>query len=200
MTNVATQGGLRFYKGVNSTVNLELVLFTSSESNNIGLGDAVVTSSGNAATDGNGGPNARAVTKAATSGAILGTIEGFLPQMVNGVTNPNLSIVYRPASTTMYALMRRAVNGDRYLISDDGTAIGVAGIGKTAQTVQNACNTATGLSKITINHSTGTTATNQLRIVDVLDTPTNDSTLGNAVYVVEINNCETGQGTGALGV
>lgn len=200
MANTASQGGLRLFKG-DPTQNLEMVCFTTSESNNIGIGDAVVTSSGNATNDGYGGPNARAVAKASTSGAIFGVIMGFLPHMVNGNTNPNLSIVYRAASTFMYAVVRRAVPTDRYLISDDGTAIGIAGIGKNGNLVANACNTATGLSEMTLNHTVATSnATYQLKVTGILDNPLNNPAVGNAVYEVSINNCEIGSGTGTVGV
>lgn len=199
MANPVVNGGLRLFRQKQAQ-ELEIVIIPSSDSSNTFMGDAVKQLSGAAKAIGQG-PLAMAVQVCTAVDAIYGTVQGFLPQFIDGTAAMNLGQLYRSASTDMYAVIRRANNEDEYVISDDGTSIGAAGIGKNTNLVCTAGSiTGNQLSAFTANHSTGTSATYQLKIIGKLDIPNNDTTLGNAQYIVRINNAQTSGGTGTLGV
>ena len=61
-------------------------------------------------------------------------------------------------------------------------------------------NTTTGISGMEIDSdSKNTTATLNVKLIDFYDTPSNDATANNSVFVVKINNHELNGGTGTTG-
>ena len=60
--------------------------------------------------------------------------------------------------------------------------------------------TTTGVSVVEIDSSSkATTATHQVKLIDFYDTPSNDATANNSIFVVKINNHELNGGTGTTG-
>lgn len=190
MSNVVTAGGLRLYKGIDGMgQSLEVVFIPASDGTLLGIGDAV-TLTGAGGSIGQG-PLVQTVTRTtAATGIIDYVIEGFLPHFSDGTGNMNFTIVYRPASTAMYALARPANNKDVYVITDDASAVvGSANIGKNANLVVTNASTATGLSNMQLNATTvATTSTFQLKIVGFVDDIRNDATSTSARVLVVLNN------------
>lgn len=206
--NVTVTGGMRLIKPMMDPSQLEKVLFSSSEANNIFIGDAVQLTSAIGGGAIGSQSNVQQVAKSAASGAIYGIVQGFLPQYVSGNGSLSFNQLYRPASTAMYAMIRRATNQDVYSIMDDGTlasgarsSLGVTNVGLNANlNVSTAGNTSNGQSNMQLTGSTAaTTATLQLKIIGVDPTPGNDPTAVNARWLVTINNATFSGGTGTAG-
>lgn len=209
MANTTVSGGLRMYKANNSE-NLEQCIVRAGDATALFQGDAVVIDATDGAAQLGTGPLVQEVKAASNSGAIYGVVVGTLPQMDDTNNNPDLSKTYRPASTAMYLLVRRANNQDIYAIMDDGavasganSALGAINVGFNANlSVATAGSTITGQSNMRLGGaSIDTTATLQLKIIGFVDDPKNDPTATFARWLVTINNCQTNTGgTGVVGV
>lgn len=203
MANQTAAGGLRLKKAVNGAgQNLVMVYFSSSDATATGIGDPLVGVAAGGGSIGTG-PTAPSVARATNSGKVDYIVDSFLPQYTSGTAAMNLGIMYRPASTAMYALARPTNNVDVYSITDDGTfsVAGATNIGSNANLVINNCSTTTGLSNVQLGGSTAdTTATLQVKIVGVDPDPANDISSANAKWLVTINNAMESGGTGTVGI
>lgn len=200
MANTVAFGGLRLYRQ-SEPQPLVKCIHIAGDSVALGVGDAVVINT-TAATNIGAGPTVMAVKRATTSGAIYGVVVGA-EAITEGNGPINLGIKYVPASTAQYVNVRPAVEGDLYVLQDDGSAVlGIACIGQNGNLVVNNCDTATGMSKMYLNASTVATgnATYQLEVMGQLDDPSNDPTLTSAKWIVRINNRQVSGGTGTVGV
>ena len=76
----------------------------------------------------------------------------------------------------------------------------VADLNLNANLVVGSGNTTTGISGMEIDSdSKNTTATLNVKLIDFYDTPSNDATANNSIFVVKINNHELNGGTGTVG-
>ena len=76
----------------------------------------------------------------------------------------------------------------------------VADLNLNANLVVGSGNTTTGISGMEIDSdSKNTTATLNVKLIDFYDTPSNDATANNSIFVVKINNHELNGGTGTTG-
>ncbi len=201
MSNNATNGGLRLYRG-RSTQAMETCIALSGDSTVLGKGDAVKISAAGATSVG-AGPTVQAVTRAAAGDAIYGVCEGFMQHWIDGTGSMNLGQTHRPASTAMYVLVRPASYEDEYTISDDGSAaMTKANIGNNANLVVAAASTTTGMSNMQLDATTAASgnATRQLKILGVVADATNDPASTGARWIVSLNNIYRGGSTGTVGV
>src|ERR1044071_4761457 len=127
MANVNKDGGLRIYKQMVDQP-LEWCVIPSTDSTIVGRGDAVKTA-GSSAQIGSG-PYVKTVARVAAGDAIYGVVEGVAQQYIEG-TGMSLDRTHRPASTSMYVLVRPANHQDLYAICEDGT-YAVADVGENA--------------------------------------------------------------------
>ena len=71
----------------------------------------------------------------------------------------------------------------------DSVNLVAANLNENCNLVFGAGNTVTGVSGVEIDSSSkNTTATHQVRLISFWDTPSNDTTANNSVFVVKINN------------
>ena len=83
----------------------------------------------------------------------------------------------------------------------DSVNLVAANLNENCNLVFGAGNTVTGVSGVEIDSSSkNTTATHQVRLISFWDTPSNDTTANNSVFVVKINNHQLMGGTGTEGV
>ena len=83
----------------------------------------------------------------------------------------------------------------------DSVNLVAANLNENVNFVFGAGNTTTGVSGVEIDSSSkNTTATHQARLISFWDTPSNDSTANNSVFVIKINNHQLMGGTGTQGV
>jgi len=83
----------------------------------------------------------------------------------------------------------------------DSVNLVAANLNENVNFVFGAGNTVTGVSGVEIDSSSkNTTATHQARLISFWDTPSNDSTANNSVFVIKINNHQLMGGTGTQGV
>lgn len=158
------------------------------ESNALFIGDAVILA-------GSGDALARCptITKAVAGATnpILGVITSFEPVMpaFGATANLNLQIIYRPASTAMYANVCVDPTVLYEIQGDSAGVIAKTDIGTNFNLVfTHAGDTATGLSGMELNSaSKANTSSYQLKLWGAADIPTNDVSLINAIWVVLIN-------------
>ena len=83
----------------------------------------------------------------------------------------------------------------------DSVNLVAANLNENCNLVFGAGNTVTGVSGVEIDSSSkNTTATHQVRLISFWDTPSNDTTANNSVFVIKINNHQLMGGTGTEGV
>lgn len=203
MANLNKEGGLVLVDAVDGAGSgSEIVVISSSDSNNMGIGDPVNQSAGNATSIGVG-PKVQAVVQGTATGVVYGVVLSFLPHWTDGTGVMNLSQVYRSASTAEYALIRVGNNKDVYEITDDGVTPGLTSghLNYNYKFVTSAADTTTGMSKFQIDSANGaTTATYPLKVISASYSPDNDPTLANARWRVNLNNVTRSGGTGTVGV
>lgn len=179
MPNIVVPFGLkpvRNASGAPFNGSLEMMLIPSTLATAVFVGDPIVK---------DGGADAAGVASAvltAANGSISGVIQGFVPNGVVDLTG------YRAASTAAYALV--CTDPDAlFAIMDDGVGGGTvaADIGLNASIVVAAGNTFTRSSGVKLGGaSKATTATLELKIMGLLQTPQN-AVGANAVVLVKIN-------------
>ena len=82
----------------------------------------------------------------------------------------------------------------------DATNLVAANLNENCNLVFGAGSTTTGISGVEIDSSSkNTTAALQVKLIDFYDTPSNDATANNSIFVVKINNHELNGGTGTTG-
>ncbi len=203
MANVVKKGGLRLYRQ-RQPQELELCIIPSSDTTIVGRGDAMKTAG--SSTSLGSGPTVKTVARVSAGDAIYGVVEGVLEHWIEG-TGMSLDRTHRPASTTMYVMVRPANNVDQYVICEDGTTA-LADIGENANLTGNGggttitdADTVTGLSTMMLDTSThATTATLQVKMIGFADAADNTPASANADIVVTLNNVELSGGTGTAGV
>jgi len=201
MANKVIEGGLRLVepKAMN---NSEIVLISSNDSNNMGLGDPVQEYAANAGSIGSG-PSVMQVAQGTATSAVYGVVQSYLAHYSDGTGVMNLSQVYRSASTAEYALIRVGNNEDIYEITDDGVLAGLTSghLNYNYKFIASACDTANGMSKFQIDSNNGAnTATYPIQVIGASLRQDNDPTLANASWRVRLNNVIRSGGTGTLGV
>jgi len=83
----------------------------------------------------------------------------------------------------------------------DSVNLVAANLNENCNLVFGAGSTTTGISGVEIDSSSkNTTATHQVRLISFYDTPDNDATANNSIFVVKINNHQLMGGTGTAGV
>lgn len=185
-----------------------LVVCACTDSTILGKND-IVKSAGSSASIGQG-PRKKTVSRADAGDPIYGVVEGVLQQYVSG-SSFSLDRTHRPASVNMYVLVRRANYEDEYRVQADdagtlldGDAVGLGAnlTGNGGGTSMTDANTTTGYSTTMLDSSTAdnSTATRQVKIVDVWDDPSNEVGATNQWFIVTLNNIELGGGTGTVGV
>ena len=112
---------------------------------------------------------------------------------------------YFPASTSPGDAVGFIVDDPQqsFICQQDSDSVNLvaANLNENVNFVFGAGNTTTGVSGVEIDSSSkNTTATHQARLISFWDTPSNDSTANNSVFVIKINNHQLMGGTGTQGV
>ena len=112
---------------------------------------------------------------------------------------------YFPASTSPGDAVAFVVDDPQqsFIAQQDSDSVNLvaANLNENCNLVFGAGNTTTGVSGVEIDSSSkNTTATHQVRLISFWDTPSNDATANNSVFVVKINNHQLMGGTGTQGV
>ena len=199
MANVDGKYGLALHED-NSQSNLMLCVIPSGDGTATFVGDAVVLLDANAIKI-NGGPYAMAVAQAAATNPIFGVVMGFQQHTV--ASGMDLGRRHRPASTSMYCLVKPAHPLDIYRIQcdDDTETIAASDIGCNADIVVGSGSTITGLSGMELDsNTTAATAGLQLRVVGFVDRPSNQVGVSKQDVLVTINQSQTFNEAGAAGV
>jgi len=199
MANVDAAYGLALHED-NSQSNLMLCVIPSGNATATFVGDAVKLADLDSVKI-QGGPYAPAVIQAAATDPIFGVVMGFQQHTV--ASGMDLGRRHRPASTSMYCLVKPAHPLDVYRIQADdvGTTLGVASIGANADIVVGSGSTVTGLSAMEVDSSTiAATAGLQLRVVGFVDNPANEVGVVNQDVLVTINQSQTFNEAGNAGV
>lgn len=199
MANVNAAYGLALHED-NSKSGLMLCVIPSGNGTATFVGDAVKLADLDA-TKINGGPYAPAVIQAAATDPIFGVIMGFQQHTV--ASGMDLGRRHRPASTSMYCMVKPAHPLDIYRIQadDDTTTLTVASVGANADIVVGSGSTLTGLSAMQVDSSTiAATAGLQLRVVGFVDSPNNTPGVANQDVLVQINQSQTFYDVGNAGV
>lgn len=203
MANVIKEGGLVLTDAVGgSGQGCEIVLISSSDANNMGIGDPVTQAAGDYSSIGQG-PKVKKVVQGTATAAVYGVVMAYLPHWTDGTGTMNLSQVYRSASTAEYANIRIGNNQDVYEITDDGVLAGLASghLDYNYKFIASACNTSTGMSKFQIDSNNGAvTATFPIKVIEPSRSPDNDPTSANARWRVNLNNVVRSGGTGTVGI
>lgn len=190
MANVDRPNGLTPIRHLNGSPwngALTKCFIPATDSTAVFKGDAVV-SAGSADADG-----VPTVARASAGSNLRGVVVAFEP--VGG----DLELLYRPASTAMYAYVCDDPDVV-FMIQEDsvGGALGAANVGNNADLVVGAGDTSSGASNMELDSSdaiANTTAAAQLRILGLHKTPDNE--IGtNAKWEVLINEHEFKSTTG----
>ena len=112
---------------------------------------------------------------------------------------------YFPASTSPGDAVGFIVDDPQqsFICQQDSDSVNLvaANLNENVNFVFGAGNTTTGVSGVEIDSSSkNTTATHQARLISFWDTPSNDTTANNSVFVIKINNHQLMGGTGTQGV
>jgi hypothetical protein len=199
MANVNATYGLALHED-NSQSNLMLCVIPSGNATATFVGDAVKTADLDSIKI-QGGQYALPVIQAAATDPIFGVIMGFQQHTV--ASGMDLSRRHRPASTSMYCLVKPAHPLDVYRMQADdvGTTLSVASLGCNADIVVGSGSTSTGLSAMQVDSSTvANTAGLQVRIVGFVDSPRNEVGVVNQDVLVQINQSQTFYDVGNAGV
>lgn len=199
MANVNATYGLALHED-NSQSNLMLCVIPSGNATATFVGDAVKTADLDSIKI-QGGQYALPVIQAAATDPIFGVIMGFQQHTV--ASGMDLSRRHRPASTSMYCLVKPAHPLDVYRMQADdvGTTLSVASLGCNADIVVGSGSTSTGLSAMQVDSSTvANTAGLQVRIVGFVDSPRNEVGAVNQDVLVQINQSQTFYDVGNAGV
>jgi len=90
-----------------------------------------------------------------------------------------------------------------FIVQQDSDSVNLlaANLNENVNFVFGAGNTTTGISGVEIDSSSkATTATHQARLISFYDTPSNNTTANNSIFVIKINNHQLMGGTGTDGV
>lgn len=199
MANVDAAYGLALHED-NSQSSLVLCAIPSGDNTATFVGDAVKLANLDAIKI-NGGPYAMAVIQAAATDPIYGVVMGFQQHTV--ASGMDLSRRHRPASTSMYAMVKPAHPLDVYRIQadDDTETLTAASIGSNADIVVGSGSTITGLSAMELDSSTAAaTAGLQLKIVGFVDRPSNVPGSAQQDVLVTINQNQAFNDAGVAGV
>jgi hypothetical protein len=199
MANVDGAYGFALHED-NSQSNLILCAIPSGNATATFVGDAVKLTDLDAIKI-NGGPYAPAVIQAAATDPIYGIVMGFQQHTV--ASGMDLGRRHRPASVSMYCLVKPAHPLDVYRIQadDDTETLTAASIGCNADIIVAAGNTATGSSGMEVDSSTAAaTAGLQVRIIGFVDRPSNVPASVQQDVLVNINQSMTFYDVGNAGV
>lgn len=195
MANVNTAFGFHLVED-NSLTPLETCFMSDATATFVG--DAVKTagSAGRIV----GGPRKKTVAQCAATDPIYGIVQGFVPYESSSM---NLGLRHRPASVSMYVLIKPANHQDIYRIQsdDDSGTLADVDIGLNADIIVGAGNAVTGMSGMQVDTSTkNTTPGLQVKIIGYDDRPSNQATVANQDILVRINQSELGNDAGTTGV
>jgi hypothetical protein len=199
MANVDAKYGLALHED-NSQSSLILCVIPSGNGTATFVGDAVKTADLDSIKI-QGGQYALPVIQAAATDPIFGVIMGFQQHTVS--SGMDLGRRHRPASTSMYCLVKPAHPLDIYRIQADdvGTTLSLASIGCNADITVGSGDIVTGLSAMELDSSTvAATAGLQLRIVGFVDDPRNTPGSSKQDVLVQINQSQTFYDVGNAGV
>jgi hypothetical protein len=199
MANVDAAYGLALHED-NSQSNLMLCVIPSGNGTATFVGDAVKTADLDSIKI-NGGQYALPVIQAAATDPIFGVVMGFQQHTV--ASGMDLGRRHRPASTSMYCLVKPADPSDIYRMQADdiGTTLGLASLGTNCDLVVGAGNTTTGMSGMQVDSSTvAATAGLQVRIVGFVDKPSNTPGVAQQDVLVQINQNQEYNDAGTAGV
>lgn len=199
MANVDAAYGLALHED-NSKSGLILCVIPSGDNTATFVGDAVKLANLDSIKI-NGGPYAPAVIQAAATDPIYGVVMGFQQHTV--ASGMDLGRRHRPASTSMYCLVKPAHPLDVYRIQadDDTETLTVASIGSNADIVVGTGSTTTGMSGMELDSNTAAaTAGLQLRIIGFVDRPSNTPGVAQQDVLVNINQSMTFYDVGNAGV
>lgn len=186
--------GQSYYRG-----EIQRCVILGADTTNTFIGDPVKLSASGADSTG----KFKAVTQAAATNPIYGVIVGIEPQPFTQSGSDDLQPTYVAGSVTT----------DQYVLVDidpnsifeiqevsGGTPLAAADIGLNASIVVGTGDTTTGASAVELNNATeAVTATLELKIMSVIDSPGN--ALGeHCKFAVKINNHQLGSHTGTAGV
>jgi hypothetical protein len=186
MANANTPFGLKAVRDANSTVEtggLEMFYHPASDATALYIGDPVVK---------NGSADAAGISgcvRAATTGAVTGVVEGFVPDGVTDVAG------FGAASTAFYVL----VNTDPTQLYEIQEAAGMAAadVGLNANLASGSGNAYTKRSGFLLDAATkATTATLQLKIRGLVPVPNNDFGAYNKLLVTINNHTEASASAG----
>jgi hypothetical protein len=94
----------------------------------------------------------------------------------------------------------KQANDGTVVVATDATNLVAANLNENCNLVFGSGSTTTGISGVEIDSSSkNTTAALQVKLIDFYDTPSNDATANNSIFVVKINNHELNGGTGTTG-
>lgn len=196
MANRDTPFGLRLYEQ-SADGRSELVLIPSGDATVMGRGDPVKIA-GTAAQIGNG-PIVKTVAQCTAGDAIYGVVQSFVQHEV-AAASFSLDRSHRPASVSMYAIIRVANHADIYEVQAD-ESMALVDIGLNADLIIGAASAVTGLSGVEVDASTkNTTATLQVNIVAPSPRLDNEFPAADSKVLVRLNNIQVGGGTGTAGV
>lgn len=199
MANVDAKYGLALHED-NSLAPLMLCVIPSGDATATFVGDAVKTADLDSIRI-QGGQYALPVIQVATGNPIFGVVMGFQQHTV--ASGMDLGRRHRPASTSMYCMVKPASPLDVYRIQSDdvGTTLGLSSIGCNLNIAVGSGSTVTGLSGMEADSSTvAATAGLQLRIVGFVDKPSNTPGTSKQDILVQINMSETFYDVGNAGV
>lgn len=199
MANVDAPFGLALHED-NSQSNLMLCVIPSGNGTATFVGDAVKLGDYDSIKI-QGGQYAPAVIQAAATDPIFGVVMGFQQHTV--ASGMDLGRRHRPASTSMYCMVKPAHPLDVYRMQADdiGTTLSVASIGANADLTVGNGSTVTGQSAMEVDSSTVVATTGfQLRIIGFVDKPSNTPGVSKQDVLVQINQTQTFNEAGNAGV
>ena len=199
MANVDGKYGLALHED-NSQSNLIMCSIPSGNGTATFVGDAVKIADLDAIKI-QGGPYAMAVIQCAATDPIFGVVMGFQQHTVS--SGMDLGRRHRPASTSMYCMVKPAHPLDIYRIQcdDDTETIAVSDIGCNADIIVGSGSTITGLSGMELDsNTTAATAGLQLKVVGFVDRPSNQVGVSKQDVLVTINQNMAFNDAGVAGV
>lgn len=182
---------VRYLNGAPYTGAFRTYFIPSSDSTAVFVGDGVKLAG---SADAEGVPT---VAQSAATNAMCGVVVGFAPDP----TDLNVPI-YRRASTDRYVYVVDDPNVLFEIKCDDvGSTLAAADIGLNASIVVGSGSTTTGASGVQLDTSTkATTATLELKIMELARRVDNELGSAHQKVIVKINNHQFGSHTGTAGV
>lgn len=198
MANTSRANGLRpvkYLSGAPYTGAFRTYFIPSGDGTAVFVGDLVkADTTGDPAASGGLAKGIQSVIRAAAGNASIGVVVGFAIDATN-LNTPQ----YRVASTGRYVYVADDPN-ILFEIQAGGVGVALADVGLNADVTATAGSTVTGASGLVLDVSAmDTTATRQLRIMEVTGRVDNEITTSDKV-VVKINNHQLGSSTGVAGV